>query len=266
MKFLEKLKALINLEINSPIFSINITKNSNNPTTETKGFLYDKKDGKLELYLEETQEDKKEELKKIIKECLEGENKLLEVETSKLLHKLYKYNRKNKNLQLLNFFRPIIPSEDLEALDSSLYVRDVFKSGSWEDINKLKYDLRKRFGDRGNNISNLCTAGYFEEFLMPLYNSSKERFKELYEIIIAKSVVAVFVHSQMEQDKIPSEITTKLNISSKYGIKFIHIHGIGGNNIFKIKECLRREKEFFNFFQKEIYEKDNIIIVELLLS
>lgn len=260
----DKLKALFNLEVNSPIVSINITKNSHNPI-DKKEFLYDKTNDKLELYLGDMSDEKREKLKEILKEYIGEENKLLEKETSKLLYKLYKYNKENKNIQLLSFFKPIIPREDLEALESSLYLREVFQSGFGEDIGKLKYDIIKRFGDRGNNISNLCTAGYFEQFLMPLYNSSKERFKELYDIIVDKSVVAVFVHSQMEQEDIPKEITTKLRISSKYGIKFIHIHGIGSGNIFKIKECLRYEKQFFKFFEKEIYEKDNLIIVELLL-
>jgi len=200
----------------------------------------------------------------LIKESIKEGNPILEINASELLSQLYEYNKENKNNQTLNFFKPIIPLEDFEALESSLYLREVFiKNG---DVSKLKQDIRKRFGDRGNTIANLCTAGYFEKFLLPLYNSSKERFKELYEIIVAKSVLAIFIHSQMSQEQIPKDITNKLRISTKYGIKFIHIHGIGDYNINKIKECLGEQKEYFDFFQKEIYEKDNIIIVELLLK
>jgi hypothetical protein len=148
----------------------------------------------------------------------------------------YGLSLSNKNTPVLNFFRPIIPLEDFEALNSALYLREVFLSNG--DVSKLKQDIRKRFGDRGNTIANLCTAGYFEKFLMPLYNSSKEKFNELYEIIVAKSVLAIFVHSDMTQEQIPKEITYKLEISTKYGIKFIHIHGIGILNVNKIKKTM----------------------------
>lgn len=262
MGFLDKLKAIFNLEVNCPLISINITKNSNN-INKKEGF-YDRTKGELDLYLDNIDEEKKKKIKEAIKESIEEGNQVLEINTSELLYQLYKYNKENKNNQILNFFKPIIPSEDFEALESSLYLREVFLSNG--DVSKLKQDIRKRFGDRGNTIANLCTAGYFEKFLMPLYNSSKERFNELYEIIVAKSVLAIFVHSGMSQEQIPQEITNKLGISMKYGIKFIHIHGIGNYNINKIKECLEEQKEYFNFFQKEIYEKDNIMIVELLLK
>ena len=262
MSFLDKLKAIFNLEVNCPLVSVNITKNSNNVTR--KEGVYDKAKGKLELYLDNIEEDKKKKIKEIIKESIEEGNQILEINTSELLYQLYQYNKENKNNQILSFFKQIIPPEDFEALESALYLREVFLHNG--DVSKLKQDIRKRFGDRGNTIANLCTAGYFEKFLLPLYNSSKDRFNELYEIIVTKSVLAIFVHSGMSQEQIPIEITNKLGISMKYGIKFIHIHGIGIHNINKIKECLEEQKEYFNFFQKEIYEKDNIMIVELLLK
>jgi len=266
MSFLDKLKALFNIELNAPLINyVNIRENSNNQQNSKDGFYHDKDNGKVELYLDTLPTDKKQGVKEIVKEYIGEGNKLLEENTLKLLYKLHVYNKEKKeDAQVLNFFKPIIPPNDFEALEASLYLRQVFSRR--EDVNKLKRDIRKRFGDRGNNIANLCTAGYFEQFLMPLYNSSKEKFNELYEIIVSKSVVALFVHSLMNQDDITREISNRLQISSKYGIKFIHIHGIGTANVDKIKECLEEQKNFFGFFPKEIYEKDNIIIVELLLK
>jgi len=261
MSWLDKLKAIFNIELNSPLISINITKNSNNKNC-TEGYAYDKEN--LKVFWDELPSEKKQEFSKTIKEYIADGNKLLETETAEVLHNLYKYNAESKNQQILNFFKPIIPQDDFEALECALYLRSLFQKK--QDIKKLKSDIRQRFGDRGNNITNLCTAGYFEEFLMPLYNSSKERFNELYELIVAKSVVAVFVYSSMLQEEIMEEVTTKLTISRRYGIEFIHVHGIGAANISKIKQCIKEKKDFFDFFEKEIYEKDNIIIIELLLK
>lgn len=259
--WLNKLKALFNIEINSPLITVHITKDSNN---QQKEYLYDKNKKKLEVFLNKLPKEKESEIKSVVQNYLEEKNKLLEINTTKLLHNLYKYNENNENKQILNFFEQIVPKNDFEALESALYLRYVFQNKG--DINKLKKDIRQRFGDRGNNIANLCSAGYFEEFLIPLYNSSKTEFNTLYELIILKSVVAVFVNRNMKHEEITEEIKKRLEISKKYGINFIHIHGIGESNISKIKQCINENKSFFDFFEKEIYEKDGIIIIELLLK
>jgi len=80
--------------------------------------------------------------------------------------------------------------------------------------------------------------------------------------------MALFVHKNTDVEKIPEEITTKLYLCKKYGLKFIHIHGIGAKNIDKIKTCIEEQKEYFDYFDKKIYENDkaHIIVVELLFK
>ncbi|MCK4730280.1 MAG: hypothetical protein KAT28_03090 [Candidatus Aenigmarchaeota archaeon] len=262
MNWFDKLKKLIHIEINSPIININIIKDSDNSTIGK--YDYDETKEKLNLYLDKLDDKTKEQLNPIFQEYLGEGNKLLENETSELLYSLYRYNKETKNRPILNFFKPIIPIEDFRALEASLYLRESFIKK--EDIRKLKRDIKDRFGNRGNNISNLCTAGYFEEFLMPLHNYSRDQFTKLYELIVLNAVLAIFVHKQMPLEEITSQIKKKLEISKRYGIKFIHIHGIGKSNIAKIKNCIAYEKKFFDFFEKNNYEKEDIIIVELLLK
>ncbi|MBI5635718.1 hypothetical protein HY993_02025 [Candidatus Micrarchaeota archaeon] len=265
MGWLETLKGIFNVEINSPILQISFVNNSNNKN-EVKGnpYFFDKASKKLYLNLDKLPVSQHPKLKESIKGYLEEGNTLLQTETAELLQKLYNYNKETTNKQILEFFKPNIPVQDYDALEASLYLRDTFRRR--EDVQKLKLDIREIFGNRGNNICNLCTAGYFEKFLVPLFNSSKERFNELYEIIVGKAVLAVFVHQSMGDEEITSQIKNKLEISRKYGIKFIHIHGIGEQNIRKIKECLEKQKAFFGFFEKNIFEQDNILILELLLK
>ena len=220
--------------------------------------------GKEQLHLDEDKstaylnidaldEKQKEKLKPVLQEYLEEGNKLLQIDTSDLLESLYKHGKDKTDLQIVEFFDGTIPKDDLEALQASLYLRTVFSQG--KNVTKLKGDIRDAFGNRGNNIANLTSAGYFEKFLMPLYNATKndgKTFKELYELIVENAILAVFVYRDMNPEEIPKEIKEKIQISKKYGIGFIHIHGIGETNVIKIKECLEEHKEeFFDFFEKK---------------
>ncbi len=267
----ERLKAHLKIDkVELNLIKVNITSsNCNNKTAITNdnkiSYLIDKGDGIFNLLWDKIPPEEKKEIKQIVQSSiLEGGSKLLMNETSELLDNLYQYNQNNiDDKQILNFFKTNIPINDLEALESALFLRSKFRKK--EDIKKLKADIRGRFGDRGNNICNLCTAGYFEEFLIPLFNSSKDRFDELYELIITNFLLAIFVHQGMEQDEVKIEIDRKINASKKYGIKFVHIHGIGERNITKIRECVT-DNESTEYLVKEIYKKDNILIIELLLK
>ena len=263
MSWFDKLKALFNLEINSPLLSINFTRNSDNKVTG-KESLYDEDDKKLYINSDKLSETKKEQFAQILKDKVNSGGEVLERGTFDLLNNLLEYHKnKGDDKKVLEFFVPIIPKGDFEALESALFIRKRFKEG--KDITKFKDDLKNRFGDRGNNIANLCTAGYFEEFLIPLYNSSEDNFKKVYDVIVSKSAMAIFVHSQMDIDSITRDLKKKITLSKTYGLGFVHIHGIGETNIRIIKEWLRENKEAFSFFEKRIFEDKGIIIVELLL-
>ena len=262
MGWLDKLKALFNIEFNAPF--INITKNSNNKNKIEEEYIFDEKEKKLKILFDNLPKEKQNKLKQILKEKYKQDDKLLEETSSSLLQDLVEFQKtKGEDKKILDFFQNIIPEEDLEALESSLYLKRKFLQR--KDVKNLKEDIKKRFGDRGNNIANLCTAGYFENFLMPLFNSSQKNFKEIYEVVVSKSAMAILVHSQMDDTKIAEDIKKKLEISKKYGIKFLHIHGIGEHNIKTIKRCVEENKELFNFYNKDIFEGDGIIIVELIL-
>lgn len=263
MGWFDKLKAIFNFELNSPLISVNVTRNSDNQVKD-KEYFVDEENKRLIINYDKLSEDKKKNLGKVFKDKVESGGEVLEKNTLILLNELYNYQKiKGEDKKILDFFTPIIPIEDIEALESSLFIRVKFNER--KDIRNLKDDIRKRFGDRGNNITNLCTAGYFEKFLMPMYNSSKEDFNRIYEVVVSKSVMAIFVYSSMSEIEITNELKFKIDLSKKYGLDFIHIHGIGDTNIRIIKNWIKENKELLEFFDKEIFEKKGIIIVELLL-
>ena len=202
MGWLDKLKALVNFELNAPF--INITKSSDNSVVD-KEYLYDREKDKIDIFLNKLPEEKRKQLKLILKESIKEGDKFLEEKASSLFEDICNFQKnKGEDKKILDFFEQIIPREDFEALESSLYLRKKFLDK--KDIKQLKQDIRMRFGDRGKNIANLCTAGYFENFLMPLYNKSQEDFKKIYEVVISKSAMAVFVNSQMCEAEIANKI------------------------------------------------------------
>lgn len=269
MGWLEKLKSLFNIEINEPIIKFNWVNNSYNKTEiKNTPTYFDENERKLYLNLDEVSPAQKSELKKIIKDSINEGDMLLQESTDILLEDICKYKKENTDNQILEFFKPIIPPFDYEALEASLYVRAAFKRH--DEINKLKEDIRETFGVRGNTIANLCSAGYFENFFIPLYNSSPDKFESLYEDIVRNALIAVFVHKDMSEPQILEKIKDKLKLSKKYGIKFIHIHGISELNrskILKSLKVLEKEEEMKDsFYVKILYNKESIIIVELLLK
>jgi|SRR3989344_3292957 len=263
MGWFDKLKALFNLEINSPLINVNITRNSDN-NVRGKEHFFDKEKKRLHINYDELSEEKKKDLAKIFRDKIDSGSEIFEDKTYILLKDLYDYQKsRGEDKKILDFFFPVIPKDDYEALEASLYLRKKFNERV--DVRKLKEDIRRRFGDRGNNIANLCTAGYFEKFLIPLYNHSKDDFNKVYEVVISKSAMAIFVHSQMSDYEITQGLGKKIDLSKRYGLDFVHIHGIGERNILTVMRWIEEHKDSLDFFNKEIFEKEGIIIVELLL-
>lgn len=204
-------------------------------------------------------------LKSIIATCIENDTAMFVVaDKIPLLEKLYQYNDSGDN-RILLFFQPILSRVDWETLRDSLYLRNEFKKHA--NIQDLKEDIRNRYGERGKTISNLCTAGYFEEVMIPLYNSSKTDFWEYWNLALDMGITALFVHAQMKIKTISDEIKRRIDLGKKYGLKHIHIHGIGTKNIKNIRKCIEQEKGNLNFTEKNIFvdKSLNVLVVELIL-
>lgn len=270
--FFSQLKKLVDIK-NIQILPIKITivQNSNNriQALKTKGENWAYNEDLKELFIEFHKLDaqKKNELGNLLPEAIRsGSADVFEENASNLLNRIYDYEKTAPDKDILRFFEKIVPKEDYEALESALFLRTAFKN--YEDVSQLKRDISVRFGLRGRNISNLCTAGYFEKFFMPLYNQvNHERFGELYELIIRTSSVAVFVHSEKSEKQIFAEIEQKLAISRKYGLEFIHVHAIGNMNVQKVLALLKHKDDYFkDAFHKKIMERDGVLIVEFILK
>jgi len=174
-------------------------------------------------------------------------------------------NSGDKNI--LQFFSDVLPKGDYAALKMALYLRD--QSAKGRDISVYRKDIRDRFGERGTNISNLCSAKYFDGEFQTLYNEvTKEEFKEYYEIAVGKKARALFVNVHMDEDQIQEEFETMLAKAIKYHMNEFRIHGKGKTNVINIKKFITNLhiSAEDSFTIKKVYDDERLTAVEYIVE
>ena len=229
----------------------------------------------LHINTAKIKEDKEQEeqLKEMLHSAIDAEYTVLDSKSEKTVID-YKEEEKTEDYsKVIDFFKDKLPPRDLEIIKAALYVRRCFKRG--ESVDKLKMDIIHIHGKRGNNIVNLCTAGYFESYLVPLYDiliEDKETkteaiddFFSVFDTMAEELPFSVFVCYKMGREEVKNQIIKKLESNVKYSIKFLNIHGIGTHNIKTIRDTIS-EIEKSRKFKKTINEKNKIISVRLELE
>lgn len=168
---------------------------------------------------------------------------ILEIEASRIVEDL---SESGIYQEQIDFFNGKLPNDDLLILRAAYYLRTVHENG--KPVTSLKSGITARYGVRGSNIANLCSSGYFETHIRPLYEMLKERpnfteqmFLENYEIIINNAPFAYFVNSNQTLDVLAKSIKDKLVFSRRYGQHKLMIHAIGVENIKKVNRVLEDE-------------------------
>lgn len=265
MSWFDKLKNLFDIDIEiKDLVNIHINKND-----YSKKYEYHGETKVLSINLEKLSPSEKEDFKPILKELVEDDKILLEEKSEKLIEDFKSKEKSGDTQSLLKYFEDKIPADDHNVLRAALYLRKHFhedRTGVYE----FKTDIMRKYGKRGGNICNLCTAGYFETMLKPLYQEmakdpdfSEEKFLRIYEIIIQESAFAVFVHFGMSSDEVKMGIEEKIKTNLNYGQNFVNIHGIGSDNVEKIRNAITEIESKNPGIRKTIEEKQNIIFVKL---
>lgn len=205
-------------------------------------------------------------IKEIKDQILTQTNPLIENNTQALLEDFTKADKENH--ELINSFKGKIPPTDLEILRASLFVKKLHDNH--KELGNLKLDIKNRYGDRGLRICNLTTAGYFTSLIKPLYEelfSRKEfqpiQFFSIYETIVTQSLYALFVNSRMTDSEVKNMVQEKIELSKKYGINYLNIHGIGRENVDKIINILAELRESFKTPPRFHESTPTIIIVTI---
>jgi|GEM_PF-1806821 len=170
----------------------------------------------------------------------ELERPVLEVEASKTVAEL---ESPSEYQEQIDFFQGKIPSSDMLILRAAYYLRTVHEGG--KSVTGLKRGITARYGTRGSSIANLCSGGYFETYLRPLYENLAEKpnftdsmFLDNYEIIINNAPFAYFVNANQNLDELINNLVEKIVFSKRYGQHKLAIHAIGRDNIDKVNRAL----------------------------
>lgn len=259
-KLISKLPPLINVKVDvkqpTVINSLNIVNDNSQPVT------YNPTDNSCIVNLGKLDNQKKKDF--LI--SLIDEGGVLLIEKAKTEVDAFRSEEKvPENQAIIQFLSSKIPSEDINIWRAALYLRVSFKKGMGAVVTRIKLEIMQKYGDKGRNIANLCTANYLEEWLIPSWEklkqppgdeeSAKGSFLKLYLLLVNELPFTVFVCHKMTLDELRQEIDSR----KKYGMDFVNIHGIGDDNIKKIKTVVDET-------EKENYSEDkkgNIVYIRL---
>lgn len=256
MNILDRLKNLVDIDIdigNRDIKNINIKAESDeNPLSISE-------DGEeLVIDVNALDNEKVTEVEEIIGDAYDSQGKVLEHNSQKELTKIEQTDT-NRIEETLDYFGPKISNEHLEILEKALYLRERWQRNS--SVTKQKEDIMEKYGQEGRSITNLCTAGYFDEdrYLRELYNEMRDSgyykegdYREEFEEIIRNEPFSVFVSRGDSVKDTKIQIESRLRKYKKYGVrvKFIDVRGIGPSNIETIEstiEILEEELENIDY-------------------
>ena len=231
---------------------------------------YDQSSKILNINAAQLDQKQKEHLKVELRSAINADYTIIENEATDRVNDFKKEEKSSDYQKVVDFFKNKVSLLDLEIIRAALYIRRCFRRR--ENIDTLKWDVSQKHGQRGNNIVNLCTAGYFEDYLMPFFDLVSENavdeqealreFDILFNTIVIGLPFTIFVCYKMNVDEVKSIIMDKVKKNLKYGLKFLNIHGIGIQNIKKIHETILELEETIKI-KKSINEKNNIIFVRL---
>ena len=211
---------------------------------------FDKNGERVNINIDKLEKEQLEALGEIIKEYFEEDKELFKENLLEYAGELDDYKEENPDKEILSYFKDKLTKEDFEILRISLFLRSRYRLK--ENVSKIKEDIVKKFGDRGKNIANLCSSGYFENFIKPLWeaihesiedkeNAGKE-FYQIFELIVKNGLLAVFVHHHMTVDKLSSLIAKRIEESTRYGFAMVseqlYIHALSKTNVKTVNDWI----------------------------
>ena len=247
MSILDKLKTLFegkfgDIFANNTIKLFDFSKNVSN--------VLELKDGqKLSLDVSKaTPEEKKQIKKEIVDVIVQNQDEALFLDKSEQKTNQIKRNLPiNSDEELLKFYKDKLNPEMFKALETSIVVRNSWKKG--EDISELKKDIAWKYPSFGNNLCNLVTRNYFEEYFKELYEKMLEQddfsiiiYQQEVERIVESLPYMVFINRHKSYEEFSGEVKFKIDRLKKYGTEKLKIHALGKDNVGKSLKIIEEYK------------------------
>jgi len=228
-------------------------------------FSYEPKSKELRISVPELKARDKKLLLKLIQKVFDDGGLLWKESKREALIEYSDYSSGNEDQAILDFFLGVLKSNDYSALKMALFLRSQSKKNKSVDVYKV--DIRERFGDRGNNIANLCSAGYFEDEFMSLYdNISNDDFWKYYEMVVGDKARALFVHRGMNLNAIEKEVEKMVAKALKYHMDDFRIHGKGVGNVAVISSFVSSRTGKENYTVTLKFKDPKIQAIEYLVK
>jgi hypothetical protein len=258
VKLFDKLKTLFEGKFGD-IFTNNIIKFFDFSKNTTQ--VLELKDGqRLSLDVSKGTEEDKKKAKELIDFIVQEEKDAFFTDKSAEKTQQIKRNLPLKNdEELLKFYRDKLKPDMLRAIEGSLVVKNAWTKG--EDISELKRDIACKYPNFGNNVCNLVTGGYFENYFKELYENMFEQedfsildYQEEVERIVKSLPYMVFINRHKSYEEFSGEVKFKLDKLKKYGTEKFKLHGLGKDNVEKALKII------------EEYKEDNSVVIEKYIN
>lgn len=244
LEWFQVLKGLVKANIKTVIqfktnTKVNSKKNSDNKASSITANI----GGNVNIFNIQTNdqglvdENTLKQLREAILPSFEDNNLItLKDESRKLLRSYKDFLGGSEIAELLSFFEGKISQLDLRLLETGLYESHLLANRQQEKAQRIKGDVIKRYGQRGKNIINLASGGFFQTHIKPLYEALEaegltDSFKDEYELILREMPFAIFVHGGVTGKDALEMLYEKADKNRMYGVReeTIILNGFGSN-------------------------------------
>ena len=125
-------------------------------------------------------------------------------------------------------------------------------------------------------MANLCTAGYFESWIRPLYEEmvktegnkavALDKFQKVYNTIVDELPWTVFVSQTMTACDLEKQILYKLEKIKSYGTDFLNIHALSVSNVNKVRSVIPLIEQRYPDVVKSVTEEGARVIIRLRIN
>lgn len=224
-----------------------------------------------------TDASQKELVQEVLKEYVHGNGgqPLIADETSEGIKDFLLTEESTDVNKIINSIKEFIPEEDIRIIRAANHVNRKFKErvGS---VDRLKEDIGFRWGQRGRDITNLLTAGYFENYIVPVLTGKVETpFPKLsrakfYEIVVNEKAFSVFVPKGITDEELKTKIINQsIRNVEEYSRNYVNIHALGVINVRKVKNVIKElaeTEQFYNFVLYSHINKNNKVFIQLFFG
>ena len=271
--FLKKLPALIHIDFSKlekiQLFNIHINTNSRN----TERAVITENPPRLVINSAAFIGQEREALQAVLREGYGESGNILMGPARGQIEDFHRIEGDERYQRDYEFFRDKIPARDVNLLRACLFLRTL--DGQGKNISETKQQIYSSYGARGGNFANLCSAGYLEDWFRPFWASLlasgmdpaqvKEEFQKTYNEVVCGLPWTIFVKRMISADQVREETLAKIASNLRYGIRKLNVHGIGQDNVDKIRGLVVDVERAYPAVNKIVTEQASRISVQFII-